>query len=130
MGRACAARGTTSEMTPRRQKVGRIDDLFWQEPARPAPRRRDSRRRYLIFLGVFALGVAAVVYLVQVQLGSRPRGGDPHGKILKALGAKATESIPPSASVIRRNDLPPVWDSCDGRKGTFGWDPVRVVMTL
>jgi hypothetical protein len=61
---------------------------------------------------------------------SKRPGGDPKGRILQALSAQVPRSLPGSAIVLSQHALPPAWDSCDGRAGTFGWDPVRVVVSV
>jgi hypothetical protein len=52
-------------------------------------------------------------------------GGDPGGRVLHQLQS-AAQALPSDAHVIYRYDLEPRWDSCDGRRGTFGWDDVIV----
>jgi hypothetical protein len=58
------------------------------------------------------------------------RGGDPHGRILRALEDEVPRSLPPGTKILSQGKAEPTWDSCDGRRGTFGWDPAQVVLRM
>jgi hypothetical protein len=65
------------------------------------------------------------VLVLVAGCGSGHGDGDPGGRIL--AGLKTIErALPAHARVILREADEPQWDSCDGRSGTFGWDPVSV----
>jgi hypothetical protein len=94
-----------------------------------------SSRRMIRSLS-YGLPVLLIVTSVGVVLwrlvhhSTRRPGGDPKGRILQALSAQVPRSLPGSATVLSQHAVPPAWDSCDGRAGTFGWDPVRVVVSV
>jgi hypothetical protein len=90
--------------------------------------RRIGALSYLIPICLIVGTISVVVWRLVDR--SHARGGDPHGHILRALEGEAPRSLPPDVRVLSQHGAPPVWDSCDGRKGTFGWDPVRVVVAV
>ncbi len=51
--------------------------------------------------------------------------GDPGGRIIAQL-QPTVAAVPAGAKILYRHDVEPLWDSCDGRAGTFGWDDVVV----
>jgi hypothetical protein len=85
---------------------------------------------YVVVPFALATLVGAVGVGVTRWAHGRHPGGDPHGHLLHALVDVLPEAIPPSAKVVSRHQFEPIWDSCDGRSGTLGWDPARVVVTL
>ncbi|MFJ6832500.1 hypothetical protein [Streptomyces sp. NPDC091209] len=36
--------------------------------------------------------------------------------------------VPPGAHVTQKQSVKPQWDSCDGIRSTYGWDPATVVV--
>jgi hypothetical protein len=71
--------------------------------------------------GLSLLLVAGVAYWQQPIRGNP----DPRGRILAQLAAVA-RSLPNDAVIAYRTDQEPKWDSCDGRRGTEGWDNASV----
>jgi hypothetical protein len=65
--------------------------------------------------------VAGVAYWQQPIRGNP----DPRGRILAQLAAVAS-SLPNDAVIAYRTDQEPKSDSCDGRRGTEGWDNASV----
>ena len=51
---------------------------------------------------------------------------DPNGRLMAQL-KPTLSAIPSAAHVFDRQFVPPSWDSCDGRKSTYGWDDVTVI---
>jgi hypothetical protein len=100
-----------------------------------------SRRKIgtatVISLAVIILAVGVAVW----PRGSARKGGDPGGRLIAKLAPLVrvvpgfeTGHIPwisfpcdsckwPTRYAIR---IEPRWDSCDGTKGTFGWDPAVI----
>ncbi len=120
---------------------------------RPSTYRETSHKRLrkaplvvaVVVLAIAAGGVTAWRALRHQEAASTaswsvaPTAGDPGGKILRAIApyAKVVPAFsegkihwltnigwPPPASYAYRAE--PQWDSCDGRAGTFGWDPAHV----
>lgn len=89
-----------------------------------------TRPFVLFVLPLLVIISAAFVVLTVVTREDSSRGGDPDGRLLRELARQARDSVPPSASIIDEKDLAPVWDSCDGRAGTFGWGPARVILNV
>ncbi len=50
---------------------------------------------------------------------------DPGGQILKSISTVEL-GLPSDAKVSLSQQVEPAWDSCDGIKGTFGWNDVQV----
>lgn len=71
-----------------------------------------------------ALLLAAAALGLWVAL-TPPSSGDPGGKILSEL-RPVGYALPRNADIVYRHDTEPMWDSCDARPGTFGWDQVVV----
>lgn len=67
-------------------------------------------------------GLATIVLIAACANHGNP---DPGGRILSSL-TPVLNVIPHNAQVIVRDTGKPHWDSCDGRAGTFGFDPVQV----
>lgn len=86
------------------------------------------RRRLLLGAAVVVIaGLAVAGLLVAGRLVNRSPHGDPDpgGRIL--AGLRTVESaIPADAEVLQRQADEPLWDSCDGRAQTAGWDDVTV----
>lgn len=78
-----------------------------------------------------AVGVVIVIAGVSITLGAEAIWGvgrgnpDPGGRRLEALSSVSI-ALPENAHVHLRTVAEPHWDSCDGRKGTFGWSDVSV----
>jgi hypothetical protein len=109
--------------------------------APPSGLGRVPRRALLVavfvVLGLFGQGCGVALSLS----GSGPKGGDPSGRLMARLAPLVrvvpgfeTGRIPwisfpcdsckwPARYAIK---IEPRWDSCDGIKGTFGWDPALV----
>lgn len=130
IGRPASGAGETRTVpSVARTKAGRIHDPLWSDPAPQVPARgRPEPLRHALWIAIVVIVGASIG--VGVHLHRSHPGGDPHGKILAALDALASRSVPPGAKVVLRTHSEPVWDSCDGMSGTFGWDPARVVIEL
>jgi hypothetical protein len=80
------------------------------------------------------LAIAAllpIVGLVGLLFYGVPGHGDPDpdGQTLIALKSVET-ALPPFAVDVSRQYVEAVWDSCDGRPGTFGWSDIGVYLTF
>jgi hypothetical protein len=125
-GQASLPSPTVVGVSSGRLKVGVLDDPIWKEPPPPVTSLRTRRRnplRTMALLGV-ALVIAAtcVIWLLSSHHRS---GGDPGGRILRELRT-ISKAVPPNATVAYAHYDEPMWDSCDGRAGTGGWDKVVV----
>jgi hypothetical protein len=73
---------------------------------------------------------AATVALAVVMAGcaaSSTNHGDPDpGRRVLTTLESVERAVPAHAQVIGRQGGEPIWDSCDGRPGTFGWDDIVV----
>jgi hypothetical protein len=87
-------------------------------------------RRYRCTAWVVVLGTLGAAALGIWHFVPRRPGGDRNGHILEALAREADRVVVPDATVLLRKEFEPTWDSCDGRKGTGGWQPVRVLVQL
>jgi hypothetical protein len=56
----------------------------------------------------------------------QPTGDPDPGHRLMAAIKSVLSVIPSGAHVMRREKFEPRWDSCDGKRSTYGWDPVTV----
>ena len=81
---------------------------------------RGPRWRYAVILGLVILAAFAIWSAV-----SPSASGDPGGRILVEL-QPVGYAVPKNSQIVYRNDAEPLWDSCDARPGTFGWDAVVV----
>lgn len=98
-------------------------------------------RHKLAVAVVLVLAAALVTLMVAAWPGGAPAGGDPGGRLMAKI-APVVRDVPgfehgrvpwiafpcdscrfPVAYAIK---IEPRWDSCDGRSGTFGWDPVTI----
>ncbi len=104
----------------RGSRAADVDAPMWPDTRRPAPP-SSGGRHLLVALLVIGLAVGVGAFLLR---GHGHRGGDPDGRILRALSTPA--HAPTGAKVTRRQAVEPYWDSCDGRPGTQGWDDVTV----
>ncbi len=87
---------------------------------------RPQRRNLLLTSGVVIVIIGAVTTLAVGGFWSARRGNpDPGGHRLKALSSVSI-ALPKNADVHLRTIAEPHWDSCDGRKGTFGWSDVSM----
>ena len=87
---------------------------------------RPQRRNLLLTVGVVIVIAGVVTTLAVGGFWSARRGNpDPGGRRLKALSSVSI-ALPKNAQVHLRTVAEPHWDSCDGRKGTFGWSDVGV----
>jgi hypothetical protein len=83
------------------------------------------RRRRGLLLGLAVVVVAGGVGAGWIATRSPHGDPDPGGRIL--AGLKTIESVVPAdAEVMLRQASEPIWDACDGREGTFGWNKVTV----
>jgi hypothetical protein len=90
----------------------------WPDTREPSSHHRARRSRVL---GVVVVAVLIGVGLLVLRPSSHG-GGDPHGRILRALSGPIR--APAGAVTTFRTMAEPHWDSCDGMSGTFGWDDV------
>lgn len=84
---------------------------------------------YVVPAALIVGSVGLVVWRL-VDRSHHSRGGDPHGRILRALENEVPRSLPPRTKILSQGKAKPTWDSCDGRAGTFGWDPAQVVVRI
>lgn len=107
-------------------KVGGLDDPVWEQQAGAAAPPKTTRRsrhpglRLALVGAVLAVLAGAVAFRLS-RPGRQP--GDPGGHILQQL-QPVTGAIPPTATVESTHFDEPLWDSWDGRAGTFGWSDV------
>ncbi|OIJ63978.1 hypothetical protein [Streptomyces mangrovisoli] len=72
--------------------------------------------------------VVAVMSLTGCDGSPRPVGDpDPGHRRLKAI-QPVLSVVPPGAHVTLKQSVAPRWDSCDGMKSTYGWDPATVAV--
>ena len=83
-----------------------------------------SSRKIFAILILVAIASTGVVMLASRRESGHP-GGDPGGRILALLKPTAS-AIPKDARIAYRHNIEPLWDSCDGQVGTFGWSDVVV----
>lgn len=76
-----------------------------------------QRRWLLIALAVVLVGGGAAALWVWTP--SAHGDPDPGGRLLSGLRT-VEQAVPADAEVLLRQANEPSWDSCDGRKGTFG----------
>lgn len=97
--------------------------------------------RVVIALAVIVLGAGAFVWLRATPRAGAHKGGDPGGRLMARLAplvkvvpgfedGRVRWISPPCDScrfpAMYAMKVEPRWDSCDGRPGTFGWDPVVI----
>jgi hypothetical protein len=77
--------------------------------------------------GVMSAAVVATVMALTGCSGTpRPVGDpDPGHRRLKAI-YPVLSLVPPGAHVTLKQSVKPQWDSCDGIRSTYGWDPATV----
>ena len=81
---------------------------------------RSPRWKYAVVLGLVILAAFGIWSAASFRA-----SGDPGGRILVEL-QPVRSAVPKNSEIVYRNDVEPLWDSCDGRPGTFGWDAVVV----
>ncbi|MET8137267.1 hypothetical protein ABZV24_36050 [Streptomyces sp. NPDC005251] len=70
--------------------------------------------------------VATVMALTGCSGTPSPVGDpDPGHRRLKAI-LPVLSAVPPRAHVTLKQSVKPQWDSCDGMRSTYGWDPATV----
>lgn len=115
---------TVERVSSSRLKVGALDDPIWKEPLPSVASQRKRPRHPLGTLALLGVGLLIAATCVVWLLSSHPRsGGDPGGRILRELRT-ISNAVPPDATAAFSNYDEPMWDSCDGRVGTGGWDNV------
>ena len=81
-----------------------------------------SSRKIFAILILITIACTGVVILASRRESGHP-GGDPGARILALLKPTAS-AIPNDARIAYRHNIEPLWDSCDGQAGTFGWSDV------
>jgi hypothetical protein len=85
-----------------------------------------KRKRFGWLAGGLAVAVAGIA--VAAVLAARypvrdPGGGDPGG-VRRLTLRSISVALPGDAKVLMHSTGGPIWDSCDGRPDTQGWDEV------
>jgi hypothetical protein len=88
-----------------------------------------GRRRLLVAAAIGCLVVLAGACAFNRRVDGPHGDPDPGGRILAAL-RPVRGAVPQDAVGVERQDVEPMWDSCDGRTGTFGWSDVHVIITF
>ena len=93
-------------------------------------RRARRVRRAVVFLAsilVIATLVVAAVIIVRLHEPPGPVGNPDPGHRLMAAIEPVLSVVPAGAVLSMKQANEPQWDSCDGRRSTYGWDPVTVI---
>lgn len=85
----------------------------------------DRRALYLASLVACFIAIAGVVAIVVVRhLPPQPAGNpDPGAQRLTSI-EPVLSAVPAGAHVTQQDRIEPRWDSCDGVRSSYGWDPV------
>ena len=114
-------------------KVGTLDDPIWEQSSDGFPRRNaegpDPDGGEPIVLGV-VLALIAVGLTLRLSRSSQ-RGGDPGGRILKAL-QPVSAAVPAGSAHVAVQSYDAIWSAgCpDNPDGQAGWSEVRVSTTF